>query len=246
MVASHHEGKPMKNAFLVLLASLSYALPAHAKLSCTLSEAIGESKAEVQFEMPLTSDGRGTLDFSSLNGVKTRGDIRMENGTGIVRVLDNQSKRYFSASSKVGPGAYSRFLIVPPAQTADSVEIDCEDSEEIQIMPRRALDCLLTERAGATKIETPFRAPVAQNGHDVFALPKGKLLNFSGWVLGYQNVLVLFMMNPSQDASITSMGTISGPVSLSWYPTPQDIEVELRCESIPNILDPRIGSFRKP
>ncbi|GIL16422.1 MAG: hypothetical protein BroJett040_01730 [Oligoflexia bacterium] len=222
--------KSMKTLILFVVFSV-FSFSAQAKLICSLSESIQDHKADLEFEMPLT-EGRGQLLFSSLAGVKTQGDMKIENGISTIRVLDSKTNRYLTSSSKVSEGSFSRIMVVPPAQTADSVEIDCRDSAEIPVVEHKQIDCVLTEQAGSAKFETPFTAPVATNGHDIFELPKAKLANISGWIIGYQGALILFMMNEKHDFSATGMGLLSGSVGLSWYPSEQNIRVDLKCQGI--------------
>lgn len=218
----------MKISVLIMSLFISQAL--HAEIKCTVSENMKGTAVERELDVQLDARGNAYISFAQVEGIRSKGEMVISDSVYVVRLEDEKTHRPIIASGKIEAGGFTRVLAIPRSQTSDSFEIDCEDTREAVPAVAAQVNCLMIEKAGSTVFQTPFVAPVAKNGHDIFELPQPKLGQFKGWVLGYQSLLVIFMISSDDANSITTMGHLNGLTQSQWYPTEQNIHVELQCQ----------------
>lgn len=194
-------------------------------MSCQVSEKFAgkEASGEVQFEF---ANKTGVAEFQSLFGA-VKIELNGEQMTAVV--VDSKLNKPITAKFAAAEGDSSRLQIIPNEKTDDYFMMDCQiEGHGVGTAPTGAI-CNMNEIAGSQKFSTEFEIPLAQNGHDFTELPQAKIAPLAGWVMLYNGVLITFIQNKDVYTGITGMGSWSQPVSLSWFPSSQNIKVELTC-----------------
>lgn len=214
-----------------LLLSLFFLFGSIAKarsVSCDVTESKDQKEMQSQVILPIGEK----LDAQI---VTVFGVLKMNFLGDKVRVSlpSSKSTQIVDAQLSARDGDFFRIQMFPIDKKYDYLDMNCTlDGTGIGVKAPAAAACTLIEKAGSQKFETKFEVPQSQNGHDVFILPDLKLVSLSGWVMLYNGIFVDFMQSGASERSVTSISAWDQPFSVSWFPTQQNILVELRCEPL--------------
>ncbi|NUM88108.1 MAG: hypothetical protein HUU37_02785 [Bdellovibrionales bacterium] len=220
----------MKLPILLFLSAPMLAAPALAapSLECSLSETTAGKDFDLALKLDLSGRSSGSIAFASPGSTSWGSLTLRKDAPGgpdmtTVAIFDPRTKLPIRTKTDGSPGSFSRVLL----SSDDSIQIDCQRQGDPEPAPAPDhLECELKELIGNTGIQ--FQVPVATSGHDVHELPD--FHGTSGWVLGYNGVIVLFSQNKSTLNGATALGGWANRASLDWYPSgDKNVQVSLSC-----------------
>ncbi|MBK9321476.1 MAG: hypothetical protein IPM97_00715 [Bdellovibrionaceae bacterium] len=213
---------------LISLFFLFSSVASARSLSCNVTESKDQKEMQSQVILPIGEKLEAQI-------VTVFGVLKMNFLGDKVRVSlpSSKSTQIVDAQLSARDGDFFRVQMFPIDKKYDYIDMNCTlDGIGAGVTSPTGAACSLVEKAGAQKFETKFEVPPSQNGHDVFNLPELKLVSLSGWVMLYNGMFVDFMQSGVTERSVTSISAWDRPFSVSWFPTQQNILVELRCEPI--------------
>ncbi len=211
-------------ASLLLLSSVAGAR----SVSCDITESKDQKEAQSQVILPVAE--KFNAQVVTVFGVLS---LNFLDGMVALSLPDTSSEQVVKASLSARDGDTFRLQMFPFEGKYDYLDMYCSmDGEEQSSAKPTGAACTLVETSGNQKVETKFQIPVAQSGHEVFALPASKLLSLSGWVMAYNGVIVNYIQSNGSEKSITSISAWDRPFSVSWNPAQRDVVAELKCEPL--------------
>lgn len=209
--------------FLLTVCSVGHA----SNLTCQLTEKLAgkEATQEIAFSVPETNQMSGEF-FSGFG----KGKIVLENDQLSLTLIDPRFKKSVIGRLGALPGHFTRLQIIPDERRTDYLIIDCQRDGYSEYQDVDFASCELTETAGSKSFKSKFEVPLAQNGHDFSPLENIKIAPLTGWVMLYNGALIVTLQNKDLLTSLTGMGSWDQPVFVSWYPSAQNIRVDLSCQ----------------
>lgn len=208
---------------ICLLSSFAQA----SKLACQLSEVFSgqQINRELLFETGADNKSKWNVDFAFGPGQVFFDGINLT-----VTLTDPTLRKPVKAQMGALDGQFSRIQLIPDGRSNDYLMMDCESSGVLKVRDVTGASCSLLETAGSSQIETAFEVPLAANGHDIFPLPEAKLAPISGWVMVYNGILMTNIQNVNLLTSVTAIANWGQPTFVSWYPSPQNVQVAVSCQ----------------
>ncbi len=215
----------------LIFAILFSSILAHTSpIECLMTENISDQNYETKVAIPISENGTGQEQISKSEGGMTSAFFQVKEPQAVWTLLDPETKKPLSALFNSNEGTFNRLQIIP-ASGDQYLELECARGQQTpSIKKPSSFACQLIEKNGTDRIEQKFTLPVAQNGHDIFPLPEAKLNPLSGWVLGYNGLIVIYFQNKKTYSGMTALGSWDAEVGLSWSPSIDPGQAILNCQ----------------